>query len=165
MINLDEWEVIDMTTSKEYTIDDDILSIVEVMGKMTYVQNNLVQMVNNPYDIIDNKKYPFDFSRITHKLKILVYLKEDVSLGIRGYKKFDAVTYTDIYNHPWLKKYAVALARKQWGENIAKYGNVILPGGMTLEADKILDIANTELEECENELFESYTFKPLPQML
>ena len=46
----------------------------------------------------------------------------------------------------WLKEFATALVKAQWGRNLIKYNQVSLPGGITLNGDRILSDAQKELD-------------------
>ena len=52
-----------------------------------------------------------------------------------------------IYNDIMLKQFTVQLIKRQWGSNLKKYDGVIMPGGITLDGQKIYDEANEELKE------------------
>ena len=45
----------------------------------------------------------------------------------------------------FLKKYATALIKRQWGENMKKFGGIQLPGGVTLNGDQIFGEAVQEI--------------------
>lgn len=153
-----------MPLAGSIVLDDSVLSVTDVLGALDYNQVNLAHMTESLDYMTGNKRYLFEFSRINHILKITNYLNIDTKMAVRAYKKFDADVYTDIYNHVWLKKYSVALARLQWADNISKYGNVILPGGMILNSSEMMARAQKEIEDCDTLLTESYTYIPLPQM-
>lgn len=146
-------------------LEDNILNVINVYGSKTFLNNIVSMSIYNAENLYMNRKYTFNFSKMGNKLHINETLDQDTGLMIHVYKKLDETIYTDIYNHPWLKRYSVALAKYQWGQNIIKYGNVILPGQMQLNSDKILEEGKKELEECEKELYESWAFFPLPQAL
>lgn len=60
-------------------------------------------------------------------------------------------------NHPiwdsiWLRNYAVALTKKQWGQNLVKFGNTQLANGTTINGEVILSEANNEIKDLEDEL-------------
>ena len=58
---------------------------------------------------------------------------------------------TDIYNDMWLKKYATALVKFQWGENLSKFSGIALPGGVTLDGQQMKDEAKEEILRLEEE--------------
>lgn len=71
---------------------------------------------------------------------------------------------TEVYNDYWLKKYAAALVKKQWGTNITKHGNVRLPGGEVLNGEQILAAANDEIVRLEERLRTEFSYMPMPFM-
>ena len=68
------------------------------------------------------------------------------------YEVADPETYGQVYQDMWLKDYASALAKQQWGSNLKKYQNTELPGGITLSGQELYDEAMTEIEKLEEEL-------------
>ena len=54
--------------------------------------------------------------------------------------------FPDVWNDSWLKLMAQALVKKAWGQNLSKYTGVQLPGGITLNGDKIYNDAIQELD-------------------
>ena len=71
---------------------------------------------------------------------------------IECYRTVDLDGSGKFFNQIWLKRYAVALAKKQWASNLRKYSNVQLPGGVTFNSDQMYQEAITEIEKLENEL-------------
>jgi len=71
---------------------------------------------------------------------------------IEGYWAIDPETYNDLYSDYWFLKYAVALTKKQWAQNMVKYSGVNLPGGVQLDATRMLDEAKTDIEQIENRI-------------
>jgi RES domain-containing protein len=70
---------------------------------------------------------------------------------IECYRKLDPTDMTDIYNDMWLKKYATALVKYQWGENLAKFTGIALPGGVTLNSEQMKQDAQEEILRLEEE--------------
>jgi hypothetical protein len=66
---------------------------------------------------------------------------------------------TDVWDDRMLKKYATALLKKQWGENMKKFGGIQMPGGVTLNGKEIWDEAVEEIKEIEEDMF---NFNSLP---
>ncbi len=73
------------------------------------------------------------------------------------YATVDPNQYPDVWNDRWLKQYATALIKKQWGENIKKYGGVQMLGGITLNGQQIWDEADTEIRQLEQDMIDSYS--------
>jgi hypothetical protein len=59
---------------------------------------------------------------------------------------------TDVWNERFLKKYATALIKRQWGENMKKFGGIQMPGGVTLNGKEIYDEAVEEISRIEEDL-------------
>lgn len=66
---------------------------------------------------------------------------------------------SEVWNDRFLKRYATALIKKQWGENMKKFGGIQMPGGVTLNGKEIWDEATEELKSVEEEM---YNFNSLP---
>jgi hypothetical protein len=84
-----------------------------------------------------------------------------VSVGywliVECYQVVDPDTYTDMWNDRWLKKYATALIKKQWGDHLVKFKGGTLPGGMQFDGEGILSSAEAEVAKAEQELMEMYS--------
>jgi|688.fasta_scaffold08328_12 hypothetical protein len=98
----------------------------------------------------------FNFNRKTNRIRFnepLSLLKEKTSnIVLKIYKKLDINTFNDIWADEFLKEYATALIKRQWGENLKKFGNMNLPGGITINGDAIYSEAITEIEKLETRL-------------
>lgn len=108
------------------------------------------------------------FNRHTNRLYIDMSWGEKVSAGeyiiVEGYKSLDPDTYPDVYNDKWLKRYATALIKKQWGENLKKFEGIAMPGGVQFNGQKIWDEASEEQAKLEEEMIRSYSL-PVSDML
>lgn len=71
---------------------------------------------------------------------------------VEGYRSHDFEGQSRVFNEIWLKQYAVALAKKCYSQNLKKYQNVQLPGGVTFNADQMYQEAQTEIDKLENQL-------------
>ena len=100
------------------------------------------------------------FNRMTDKLHLDMDWDNAVDIDdwiiVQCYKKIDGATYTEIYNDIFLKKYTIALFKKQWGQNLIKFEGMQLPGGATLNGRQIYDDGNNELEKLDEELQMKY---------
>lgn len=96
-------------------------------------------------------RYPvtFDFNQRTHRLHI--HSSNVLNLGdylvMECAVKPSADVYPDIWNDMWLKKYATALVKYQWGINLTKFQQVQLPGGITMNGEMIYNEAKQEIAE------------------
>lgn len=69
--------------------------------------------------------------------------------------------FNEVYNDWWLKKYATALIKRQWGQNLIKFNGVQLPGGITLNGRELYEDAVQEIEKLEEELHNDYELPPM----
>lgn len=104
------------------------------------------------------------FQRHTNRLYLDMNWNTDVDVGeyiiVEAYRILDPNTYTDVYNDRFLKRYATALIKRQWGENLKKFEGVQMPGGVTLNGQKIWDEAMQEINDLETEMMNAYTEPP-----
>jgi len=105
------------------------------------------------YNAVQDKIYlDFDWSRDA---------LEDQFIVIRAWRALDPNTWTEIYNQMWLKDYATAKIKKQWGTNLTKFQNVQMPGGVTLNGEMIYNDAVEELKILDETLRSTYETPPL----
>jgi hypothetical protein len=73
----------------------------------------------------------------------------------------DPSDFSAVYNDWWLKRYLTAIIKRQWGQNLIKFNGVQLPGGITMNGERILNDAIREIEELETELKTTYELPPM----
>ena len=71
---------------------------------------------------------------------------------IECYRKIDPTTYTDIYDDIFLKRYATALIKQQWGANLSKFSGVAMLGGVTMNGETIYSQAQEEINKLEEQI-------------
>jgi hypothetical protein len=59
---------------------------------------------------------------------------------------------SDVWNDRFLKAYATAKIKYQWGSNLSKFAGVQLPGGITLDGPRIMEEAHADIEKMEEEM-------------
>ena len=69
--------------------------------------------------------------------------------------------YARVYNDSFLKRYTVALMKRQWGQNLLKFQGVKLPGGVELNGRQIYDDAQKDLEIIREQMSNMYEMPPL----
>jgi len=77
-----------------------------------------------------------------------------------AYSVVDPTEFSEVYDDMFLKKYATSLIKRQWGENMKKFGGIQLPGGVTLNGDKIFEEAITEIDQIERDMQLKYELPP-----
>jgi len=76
----------------------------------------------------------------------------DEYLIIECYRKIDPATYTDIFDDIYLKRYATALIKRQWGANLSKFNGVATLGGVTMNGEQIYSQAIEEIQRLEEQI-------------
>lgn len=132
------------------------LALTTYALKMQYME-----LINSMFGSGD--EIPIRFNRHTNR----VYMDESTLgvgdyLVVEGYSSLDPEVYTDVYNDRWVKRYATALIKRQWAENLKKYGGIQLPGGVTLNGADLYSEATTEINELEDEMQDKYEEPPRP---
>ena len=76
----------------------------------------------------------------------------DEFLIIECYRKIDPATYTDVFDDIYLKRYATALIKRQWGANLSKFQGVQLLGGVEMNGAEIYSQAQEEILRLEEQI-------------
>lgn len=103
---------------------------------------------------------PIRYNRHTNRLYIDVNwnkVEAGQYLVIEAYEVVDPVKFTDVWNDRWLHRYATALIKKQWGNNLKKFSGIQMPGGVTFNGQQIYDEAEQEIEMMEKEMINSFS--------
>lgn len=112
--------------------------------------------INLINDLMTGQK-PVRFNRHMNRLYIDLTWGDggDLAIGdyiiIEAYRTLDPDTYTDVYNDYFLLSYTTALIKRQWGLNLKKFEGVQLPGGVTLNGQKIFDEAQEEIKQLQED--------------
>jgi hypothetical protein len=61
---------------------------------------------------------------------------------------------TDVWNDRFLKQLATAKIKQQWGNNLKKFEGIQMPGGVTLNGQKIYEEATEEIKQLEEEIYQ-----------
>lgn len=125
-------------------------------GDMTgwYIMKGYMNMIN---DLMTAKPW-IAFNHATSKVQMLGHqLVVGEVIMVHGYRAVDPEDEgINVYDDRWLKKYATALIKQQWGQNLSKYDGVKLPGDVTIDGDKIYSQAEREIEKLEQEFEDRY---------
>lgn len=98
----------------------------------------------------------YRFNRFTNKLYIEEDWTQNIAPGtfllVEAYRVLDPTDAPRMYGESWLKHYVTALLKKQWATNIKKFQGLQLPGGVTIDGDKLYDEATREIQDLEESL-------------
>jgi len=101
--------------------------------------------------------YPlYRFNRMMGRLSLDVNLDAALTMGdfilVECYRALDPTVFSKVWNEPWFRRYVTALFKRQWATNIKKFQGIQLPGGVTIDGDKLYAEAITEIKELEDEM-------------
>ena len=124
------------------------------MGNITeYVMSQ--QFLSLLDKVIDSDEKQTSFERHMNRLTIHMDWSEEVEVDeyiiIECYRIIDPDTFTDVYNDYYLKRYATALIKKQWGQNLLKFEGMQMPGGVQFNGRQLYDDALQEIEQLTEE--------------
>ena len=88
-------------------------------------------------------------------------VSKDDYLVIDCFSQLNPDDYGRVWNDSFLKKYATALMKRQWGQNLLKFQGVKLPGGVELNGRQIYDDAEKDLEIIREQMSNTYELPPL----
>lgn len=98
----------------------------------------------------------FAYNRKTDKLEIHCNWSDVFEPGdfiiVECYRIVDPNTFTQIYDDRFLKEYATALIKKQWGDNMKKFGGMQLPGGIVMNGQQVYDEAVEEIRMIQRDM-------------
>jgi hypothetical protein len=130
----------------------------------SYVNYVLTQQHIRTLDMLFSGETPVRFNRHTSKLYIDHNWISGVVVGewivIECFIIIDPSTYTKVYNDLMLKRLATAYIKKQWGNNMKKFGGMQLPGGITMNGQQIYNEAVDEIKELEDKIRDTYEEPP-----
>ena len=99
---------------------------------------------------------PLRFNQHQNRLYIDMDWSNDIETGefliIECYRKLDPDSFTDIYDDIYLKRYATALIKRQWGANLSKFSGVAMLGGVTMNGETIFSQAQEEIQRLEEQI-------------
>ena len=125
------------------------------------------EMTRQHLDYLDHilvGEKPIRFNQHQNRLYIDMDWTNDLAVGefliIEAYRKLNPDTYTDIYDDIYLKRYATALIKRQWGANLSKFEGVQMLGGVTLNGAKLFEEAQADIEKLEEQIQLAYELPP-----
>ena len=97
-----------------------------------------------------------------------LYLDIDKARMIEGnYLLIDCQRYlnpddfSQVYNDSFVKQYLTALIKRQWGQNLIKFNNVQLPGGVSLNGRQLFEDAQKEIDALMEKSSSYYELPPM----
>lgn len=128
----------------------------------SYINYTLTQQHLRSLEIMFTGEVPIRFQRHMQRLYIDWAWTNGYEINVgdvvvaESYALINPDTYNLVWNDRWLKEYATCLIKRTWGENLKKFDNIQLPGGVTLNGQKIWEEAVGEIERLEKEMEMNY---------
>jgi len=115
-------------------------------------------------DFMMNPPIKYNWNQRTHRLHIdsdLSFAGVGQNICIECMVKPSPDLFPDLWNDMWLKEFATALTKAQWGRNLTKYQQVQLPGGIVINGERILTDAQSELQQIKDRFAMDWADPPL----
>lgn len=126
----------------------------------SYINYTLTMQHLRSLEIMFTGEVPIRFQRHMHRLFIDwnwgASIQEGAVVIAECYATIKPEDYIAVWNDRWLKEYATALIKRNWGTNLKKFAGVQLPGGVVLNGQQIFDEATQEIKDLELEMSNSY---------
>lgn len=127
----------------------------------SYVNYTMTMQHLRSLELLFTGEVPIRYQRHMKRLFIDWAWGKEITAGahviVECYAIIDPDIYNSIWNDMWLKKYATALVKRNWGSNLKKFAGVQLPGGVTLNGDKIYEEGNAEVKELEEKMINDFS--------
>lgn len=176
--------------NKYITIDQKVISVTNVIPQQSStIGGNLGGMfdfqyqfaLNNMFNLASTDLVTYDvykryistwefmfrgtkgirFNRKTDRLYIDVQdWTVDRWIMIEAWAALDADTYKEIYMDEFVREYACALIKLQWGANMKKFSGIALPGGITLNGQQLYQEAKDELDTLRERVRKEFQLPP-----
>lgn len=131
----------------------------------SYVNFTLTQQHLRSLELMFTGEIPIRFNRHMQRLYVdQAWGDDECPAGSviisECYAVINPDEYNKVWDDRWLKLYATALIKQQWGINLSKFSGLQLPGGVKLDGQKIKDEAAEEIKYLQEQMSTEY-FAPL----
>jgi len=144
----------------QYSLQD----IIPIPGGIDLIDWTIVQQRLSLLQQMLEPEKQIRWNRITNQLFIDsewdVNFPVGTNLIFEVYSQVNPAENPDVYDIQFIKKYATALVKMQWGQNLSKYSGIQLPGGVTFDGKAIYDSAKEEADKLESDLRASFELPP-----
>lgn len=134
----------------------------------SYVNYTLTMQHLRSLELMFTGETPIRFQRHMHRLYCdLAWgkeAKEGTVIVAECHATINEADFSSVWSDRWLKLYATALIKQNWGSNLKKFAGVQLPGGVVLNGQVIYDEATAEIEALRTQMINDYSL-PLDFMM
>ena len=103
---------------------------------------------------------PMRYDRRTNKCYIDMdwnRVHEGDYIIVEAFQIVDPDEYPKVWKDRWLLEYGTQLIKRQWGDNLIKYTNVALSGGMQFNGEKIYNDSDREIRRLEDSMLRGFS--------
>ena len=134
---------------------NDIADMNNFAGDLAYYEQ--LQQYLSILDMKLNGTPQIEFARKAERLYIFgdwadKDIKKDDYILLEVQAEIDPESHGKVYNDLWLKHYATALIKEQWGLNLMKFEGMQLPGGVIINGRQLYDDAQGEIQALQEKL-------------
>jgi hypothetical protein len=127
----------------------------------SYINYTMTQQHLRSLELLFTGEIPIRFQRAMQRCYIdWAWGSSEAPAGtvavLECYTSIDPDVYNAVWNDRWLKEYTTALIKRTWGNNIKKYADLQLPGGVKLNGDKIYNEAVEEINMLHKDMENNY---------
>jgi hypothetical protein len=134
------------------------------LSSTSYVNYALTMQHLRTLDMIFSGETPIDYNKISNRLYIHWDWSNDIEQGqwiiVQSRVVTDPNAYSLFWNDRMLKALGTAYIKKQWGNNMKKFGGMQLPGGITMNGQQVFDEAVSEIKDLEQTIRDTYQEPP-----
>jgi len=118
-------------------------------------------------DMLLNGYPQFRFNRVMDRLFLDTSwgpngkIQKGMYVIVEAYSAVDPEDFLQFWNEPWVKSYAIAKIKQQWGQNLKKFSGVALVGGVTINGQQLFDEATMDIKNLEDELRDRWQAPPM----
>jgi hypothetical protein len=116
-----------------------------VIGTSTIFDQELVE---NDMIVINGQELQVNEIKSPTEITLMNPVSANVTDG-----QIEVTGNADVWNDRWLKRYATALIKYQWGSNLSKFAGIQMPGGVTLDGPRIMEEAKEEISKIEEDMY------------
>lgn len=125
------------------------MNFMHNMNSFTLVPYYMARQHLNVFDEVLVGQQPIRYNRHMNRLYIDMNwdrLNTGQYLIVRAHQVIDPADWPNVWKDRWLLEFTTQLIKRQHGEMLSKYSGVQLPGGVTLNGERIIAEAEEALE-------------------
>lgn len=135
--------------------------IFDLGGMGNLANYEMIQQYMSMLDLKLNGASEFTrYNRHQNRLYIDADWERDITIGeyfiVEAMQIVAPTEFSDVYNDMFLKQYATALIKQQWGANLIKFEGMQLPGGVQFSGRQLFDDATQEIQTIREQMQLNY---------